>query len=76
MIPTGKSTLATLQLSSARYMLSVPSILEDMVRLPGGEGLEALKDLEIVAIGGAAMKDNVGCELAAAGINLLNHWGE
>lgn len=74
-IPTGKTTLAVLQSTGARYMLSVPSILEDMLRLPGGAGLEALRDLEIVAVGGAPMKESVGAELAAAGVNLLNHWG-
>lgn len=75
-IPTGKSTLATLRSSGARYLLSVPSILEDILRIPGKTGLEALQELEIVAIGGAAMKENVGAELVANGVNLLNHWGE
>jgi hypothetical protein len=74
-IPTGKTTLAALQSSGARYMLSVPSILEEMLRLPGGAGIDALKDLDIVAIGGAAMKESVGSELVAAGVKLLNHWG-
>ncbi|GLB38787.1 putative acetyl-CoA synthetase-like protein [Lyophyllum shimeji] len=74
-IPTGKTTLLALQSSGARYLLSVPSILEEMIRLPGGEGLDALRDLEIVATGGAPMKENVGDELVAAGVKLLNHWG-
>ncbi|KAF5348495.1 hypothetical protein D9756_009661 [Leucocoprinus leucothites] len=74
-IPTGKSTLAMLKASGARYLLSVPSILEDIIRLPGNAGLEALRELEVVAIGGAAMKENVGAELVANGVNLLNHWG-
>ena len=74
-IPTGKSTLAMLKASGARYLLSVPSILEDILRLPGKYGLEALQELEVVAIGGAAMKENVGAELVANGVNLLNHWG-
>ncbi|KXN84174.1 Linear gramicidin synthase subunit D [Leucoagaricus sp. SymC.cos] len=74
-IPTGKTTLAMLKASGARYLLSVPSILEDILRLPGKAGLEALQELEVVAIGGAAMKENVGSELVANGVNLLNHWG-
>lgn len=57
-------------------MLSVPSILEDILRLPGRAGLEALQELEVVAIGGAAMKENVGNELVKNGVNLLNHWGK
>ncbi|KAG5644326.1 putative NRPS-like protein biosynthetic cluster [Asterophora parasitica] len=74
-IPTGKSTLSVLRSSGARYLLSVPSILEEILRLPDGEGIEALKNLEIVATGGAPMKENVGAELVAAGVQLLNHWG-
>ncbi|KAF8059573.1 hypothetical protein FPV67DRAFT_1633230 [Lyophyllum atratum] len=74
-IPTGKTTLRALQSNGARYLLSVPSILEEMIRLPGDEGLEALRDLEIVATGGAPMKENVGNELASSGVKLLNHWG-
>ncbi|KAF5377825.1 hypothetical protein D9615_006785 [Tricholomella constricta] len=74
-IPTGKSTLLALQSNGARYLLSVPSILEEMLRLPGGEGVDALRNLEIVATGGAPMKENVGTELAAAGVKILNHWG-
>lgn len=56
-------------------MFTVPSIAEELARLPGGVGLEALQKLEIVAVGGAPMKESVGDELAAAGVNLLNHWG-
>jgi hypothetical protein len=74
-IPTGKSTLNALQTSGARYLMTVPSIVEEVLGLPRGVGLEALQKLEIVAIGGAPMKENVGSELAAAGVNLLNHWG-
>ncbi|RDB14628.1 Non-canonical non-ribosomal peptide synthetase FUB8 [Hypsizygus marmoreus] len=74
-IPTGRSALLALRTNGARYMFSVPSILEELVRLPGGEGLDALRDLEIVAVGGAPMKENVGSELVAAGVKLLNHWG-
>jgi hypothetical protein len=74
-IPTGKSTLNALQTSGARYMMTVPSLLEEVLGLPGGAGLQALQRLEIVAVGGAPMKESVGNELVAAGVNLLNHWG-
>ena len=74
-IPTAKTTLATLQSYGARYLVTVPSILEEFVRLPGGEGIDALRDLEIVAVGGAPMKDSVGRQIVAAGVNLLNLWG-
>ena len=74
-IPTAKTTLATLQSYGARYLVTVPSILEEFVRLPGGEGIDALKNLEIVAVGGAPMKEGMGKQIAAAGVNLLNQWG-
>ncbi|KAG5635590.1 putative NRPS-like protein biosynthetic cluster [Sphagnurus paluster] len=74
-IPTAKYTLMALQSNGARYLFSVPSILEELLRLPNDEGLEALASLEIVASGGAPMKECVGNELSAAGVNLLNHWG-
>ncbi|KAF8887098.1 hypothetical protein BD779DRAFT_1611593 [Infundibulicybe gibba] len=69
-IPTGKSTLSAIRASGARSMLSVPSIVEDILRLPGDIGLDALRDLEFLAIGGAAMKESVGSELVAAGQHL------
>ncbi|KAG5325053.1 hypothetical protein C0989_011645, partial [Termitomyces sp. Mn162] len=47
-----------------------------MIGLPGGLGLETLKDLEIVAIGGAPMKESFGVEVSLAGVKLLNHWGK
>jgi len=74
-IPTAKTTITTLQSHGARYLFTVPSILEEFVRLPRNEGINALRDLEIVAVGGAPMNDNVGGQIAAAGVNLLNHWG-
>ncbi|KAG6899967.1 hypothetical protein C0995_004569, partial [Termitomyces sp. Mi166 len=74
-IPTGKTTLRAIEMNYARYLFTVPSILEEMIGLPGGMGLEALKDLEIVATGGAPMKESFGAKVSAAGVKLLNHWG-
>ncbi|KAG6886628.1 hypothetical protein C0992_003085, partial [Termitomyces sp. T32_za158] len=73
-IPTGKTTLRAIEASGARYLFTVPSILEEMIGLSGGIGLKALKDLEIVATGGAPMKESFGAEISAAGVKLLNHW--
>ncbi|TFY83837.1 hypothetical protein EWM64_g160 [Hericium alpestre] len=74
-IPTARTVLNSLESTQARSMLSVPSILEDIVRLPGAAGLEALKRLDFIAIGGAPMKEAVAQELVSNGVNLLNHWG-
>lgn len=35
-----------------------------------------MKTLDFIAIGGAPMKEHVGSELVAQGVNLLNHWGK
>ncbi|KAI0322050.1 hypothetical protein OF83DRAFT_1096462 [Amylostereum chailletii] len=74
-IPTARSTIASLELTGARSMFSVPSILEDIVRLPDGAGIEVLQKLDFIAIGGAPMKESVALTLASNGVNLLNHWG-
>ncbi len=57
-------------------MFSVPSILEDLLRLPKGVGIKVLKGLEFIVIGGAPMKESVAEELTSHGVKLLNHWGE
>ncbi|KAF7422954.1 hypothetical protein PC9H_011118 [Pleurotus ostreatus] len=72
-IPTARLTIAAIQSVGARSLLSVPSIIEDITRFPGG--LDILKTLDFIAIGGAPMKEHVGSELVAQGVNLLNHWG-
>ncbi|TFK52667.1 acetyl-CoA synthetase-like protein [Heliocybe sulcata] len=74
-IPTARSTLAVLKSTGARSMLSVPSILEDILNLPGEDGVAALKKLDFIAIGGAPMKEPVGEALVQQGVKLLNHWG-
>lgn len=74
-IPTATSTLALLRGSSARSLMSVPSILEDLLHLPDNTGTAALAALEFVAVGGGPMKAAVGEALVAAGVKLLNHMG-
>ncbi|KAF8625926.1 hypothetical protein AX17_006652 [Amanita inopinata Kibby_2008] len=75
MIPTGQCTLMALQSTGARYMLTVPSIVEDILRLPEVDGLAVLRQLEILAIGGAPMKESIAQELVQSNIKILNHWG-
>ncbi|KAH0582229.1 hypothetical protein H2248_011874 [Termitomyces sp. 'cryptogamus'] len=74
-IPTGKMVLQAIEANGAQYLFTVPSILEEMIGLPGGLGLKTLKDLETVAIGGAPMKESFSVEVSLAGVELLNHWG-
>ncbi|KIK63254.1 hypothetical protein GYMLUDRAFT_197778 [Collybiopsis luxurians FD-317 M1] len=74
-IPTARYALATLKSTNAGSMMSVPSILEDMLKMPELDALATLKTLDFIAIGGAPMKETVGAELVGNGVNLLNHWG-
>lgn len=55
--------------------MSVPSILEDIVRLPESTGAQKLAKLDFVAFGGGSMKPAVGHSLTSAGVRLLNHFG-
>ncbi|TFK36292.1 hypothetical protein BDQ12DRAFT_687165 [Crucibulum laeve] len=74
-IPTAKSTLSALRSVNARSMLSVPSIVEDILKSPDAGAVDTLKGLDFIAIGGAPMKEAVGQTLVSNGVKLLNHWG-
>jgi nucleoside-diphosphate-sugar epimerase len=55
--------------------MTVPHILDEMVALPPGEGVDALLPLQFVACGGGPLKMTTGEKLAAAGVRLLAHFG-
>ncbi|EDR03548.1 uncharacterized protein LACBIDRAFT_253196 [Laccaria bicolor S238N-H82] len=74
-IPTALSTLHTIHSTNARYLFTVPCIIEDILCLPDDVGLEAMKKLDIVVVGGAPLKDIFGGRMAEGGVNVLNHWG-
>lgn len=74
-IPTGSSTYEILRSSHATSLMTVPSILEEIYLLDSNKGIEALRRLKFVAVGGAAMKHTVAKPLADAGVPILNHWG-
>lgn len=71
-IPTATSTLALLHGAHARSLMTVPSVLEDLLHTAGTAALAAL---DFVAVGGGPMKAAVGEALVAAGVTLLNHMG-
>ncbi|VDB88513.1 unnamed protein product [Peniophora sp. CBMAI 1063] len=73
-IPTARSTLKQLTSFDVRSLLTVPSIIEDIVG-EGEQGIQALQRLDFVAVGGAAMGSAVAEKLVSHGIKLLNHWG-
>jgi acyl-coenzyme A synthetase/AMP-(fatty) acid ligase len=74
-IPNAISTADLLYCAGARSLMTVPSILEDMVGLPANQGLERLIPLNFVAFGGGPLKATIGDRLATAGVKLLNHYG-
>lgn len=69
------SVVKFLQLTQAKSLMTVPSILEGIQLLPGGHGVEILASLNFVAFGGGLLKESVGSTLSAAGVKLLNHYG-
>ncbi|KAL0568294.1 hypothetical protein V5O48_013694 [Marasmius crinis-equi] len=74
-IPTARTTLEYLKHNGSYSMLSVPSILEDILNHPDPDALRVLKALNFIAVGGAPMKETVGDRLLTEGVKLLSHWG-
>jgi hypothetical protein len=74
-IPTGSSTLDILLASNSTSLMTVPSILEELYLTSDGAGINAMRMLRFVAVGGAPMKLSVAEALTRAGVPLLNHWG-
>lgn len=75
MIPTGSSTLDLLVRIGAKSLLTVPSVLEEILLLPDRKGILTLQPLQFVAFGGGLLKPSVGARLETSGIKLLNHYG-
>ena len=67
------SETETLKSPWVKYFSSVPYVLQMIAA--DSEGLEMLKDMEIVGVGGAAIPPNVGDELVAKGVNLVSRFG-
>ena len=61
--------------SSARSLMTIPSILEDLCLMPDEEALHFLALLDFVAVGGGPIKICVGERLVAMRVRLLNHYG-
>ncbi|KAH6623072.1 hypothetical protein F5144DRAFT_495138 [Chaetomium tenue] len=74
-VPTGLSTANALRQFGCKSLMTVPHILDEMVALPPGEGVDALLPLQFVACGGGPLKLTTGEKLAAAGVKLLAHFG-
>ncbi|KAI0437521.1 hypothetical protein F4803DRAFT_565987 [Xylaria telfairii] len=78
-IPATKSTLDLIRTFNCRSLMTVPSIIEDIICHPDGneqsEAFRQLDQLEFLAVGGGALKPEHGAILAEQNIKLLNHYG-
>nr|POF15330.1 non-canonical non-ribosomal peptide synthetase fub8 [Quercus suber] len=79
-VPTGRSTLALCRQVTASSLMTVPSILEDMVADMDAsachdEDFATLTSLDFVAVGGGSMSEALGVKLHGRGVRLLNHYG-
>ena len=78
-IPNGSLVISLVKSAKVRItsIMSVPTILEDITLLPNFESDAApqLAKLDFVAVGGGAIKAQVGSRLHDHGSILLNHFG-
>lgn len=72
-IPAGKSTFDLLMRFGCRSLMTVPSIIDDLIEVDGA--LEQLAQLEFLAVGGGALSLKQGICLKSHDVSLLNHYG-
>ena len=58
---------------SVKYFSSVPYVLQMLAA--DGSGLDILRSMDIVGVGGAALPQDVGDELIEKGVNLISRFG-
>lgn len=73
LIPAGRSTLDLLQMFHCQSLMTVPSIVGEM--LAYDDAVEKLSHLNFLAVGGGALSPDQGLQLKSHNINLLNHYG-
>ncbi|KAK4244020.1 hypothetical protein C7999DRAFT_35641 [Corynascus novoguineensis] len=77
-IPAGYSTLALLETFDCRSLMTVPSIVGELLSMPpesSSRMLARLRLLEFLAVGGGALAPDLGSRLRDAGVRLVNHYG-
>ncbi|KAI1261342.1 hypothetical protein F5Y18DRAFT_419522 [Xylariaceae sp. FL1019] len=78
-VPATKSTLDLIKYASCQSLMTVPSIIDDILGLQDDrertEALGLLAELKFLAVGGGALKAENGTTLAKHHIRLLNHYG-
>ncbi|KAK0615281.1 hypothetical protein B0T17DRAFT_602326 [Bombardia bombarda] len=77
-IPAAHSTLDLIRTVGAGSLMSVPSILQDILSLPEhelGPAMRTLQPLQFVAVGGGPLGLEYAASLAKHQVNLLIHYG-
>ncbi|KAL6719407.1 hypothetical protein ACLMJK_003647 [Lecanora helva] len=74
-VPTGSSILELVKRLDVRSLMTVPSILEDIVSSQQSADIDTLAALNFVAFGGGLLKQSHGEALSSANVRLLNHYG-
>lgn len=81
-ISSAQSTIDLLRAFAAGSLMTVPSIMDDLLALSSqpstpqpSKATRVLRDLEFVAIGGGALNPSTASALAAQGVRLLTHYG-
>lgn len=72
-IPAGESTRDLLEAFDCRSLMTVPSIVDDLLAL--GESTDCLRSLKFLAVGGGALNPTQGTRLVEQGVKLLSHYG-
>ena len=74
-VPSSDSTVQLLKSTNAKSLMTVPTILEQVVASSMESEYTELSRLDFVAIGGGALKSAIGDTLKQHGVRLLNHYG-
>ncbi len=73
-IPAGQSTLSLLEQFDCRSLMTVPSIIDDLLAM-GNLPFTRLRKLEFLAVGGGALTPDQGARLHSGHVRLINHYG-
>lgn len=74
-VPNAHGVINLIKNNQGASLMSVPSILEEIMIAPTDDGVRTLATLDFVTFGGGLLTPKVGDRLAAAGVKLLNHYG-
>ncbi|KAH7121149.1 hypothetical protein B0J11DRAFT_616525 [Dendryphion nanum] len=74
-IPSATSAVEFIKMIDAGTLHIVPSILQDIVEIKNGAGIDALRPLKYVVTGGGPLSESAGSKLVKSGVKLINGFG-